>query len=90
MSDVQTVSALLDALAEFKGKVLTAQDKEDIAREYTALFDPIITAEEVATAFLDVLAKRIRREGRANVLHAREARLRTEREAELDAAKSNL
>ena len=89
MTNVQTVSAILDALAEFREVTLSAPEKLDIAREFTNNYNQEITDEELAADFLLQLAKTIRKRGRYHLKENRRLRLFNEEEAELDASPSN-
>jgi hypothetical protein len=90
MTNVQTVSAILDALAEFQGVALDGAQKLELAREFTNNYNPEISTEELAADFLFQLAKTIRKRGRYHLKENRKIRLFAEEEEELNTAPSNL
>lgn len=89
MTNVQLVSAMLDALAAFRGITLTTEQKLQLAREFTNNYNPDITNEDLAMDFLDQMVKMIRKRGRYFVNANRQIRLAAESEAEMNAALCN-
>jgi hypothetical protein len=92
MTNVDKVSALLDALADHKGMTLDGAAKAQIAVEFTGLFDlgdPPLTNEDIAGHFLDGMVQAIVRRGRENLRANRIARLADEEATELDAGACN-
>lgn len=92
MTNVEKVSAMLDALAEHRGITLDGAAKLQIAVEFTGLFDvsdPPTTNEDIAGHFLEGIVHAIINRGRENLRANRIARLADEEATELDAGACN-
>ena len=93
MTPVQIVSNLLDALAEFRGTTITAEQKLQIVRQFLNYHDTgegSLTNDEIAENFLEQLTHHIVRVGRTQIKHHRNARMKAEEEAEVYGAEVNV